>query len=96
MNTANFVIFIREDENPGATRSLMYSGETHAMSFKLTDTLKVSIKRPTGELLTYFYIDAWVDAIQRWHDGSILYDRTAPFPPEPNLQIGVMFSFTPK
>lgn len=96
MANAVFAIFVREDENSTATRALLYSGETHVISFKLTDTLKISLKTTNGELLQYLYLDVRTDSVLRDHNGIIMQDRQAPYPPDPNLQVSMMFSLVPR
>lgn len=92
---AVFVVFIREDENPRAARTILYSPMIQTVNFKLNDNIKISIKKSSGELLVNMNNDE-LDRLNRNHDGSVMFDRYAPFPPDPNLQVSLMFSFVAK
>lgn len=95
MNFAKFVCFIREDENVTATRALLSSGETHTLSLKLNDALKISLKTPAGQLLRYIYTD--FNGLMLFdHDGKPMIDRPPPFSPEPFLQTKILLSLRPR
>jgi hypothetical protein len=94
MQKASFVCFVREDTTT-ANRVLLTSNQTQPLSMRLTDSLRLTVRSSSGDVLKFVYTDVGGD-IHHWSDGSIMWDRRAPYPPDKGWNIQAFFSLTPR